>query len=48
MALILGISITTANNVCKEWLEKGFIKATSESKKGRKYELENKWLELID
>jgi len=47
IADLLGIHIRTALNLCKKWVENGFIIQHGAANKSRKYELEDKWVELI-
>ena len=47
IALILGISTRAANNICKTWVENGFIHATHEGKRGRGYVLNEKFESLV-
>lgn len=47
IADLLSIHPRTALNLCKKWVEKGFIIQHGEANKSRKYELAAKWLELI-
>jgi Fic family protein len=48
VALLFGLSIRAANNICNKWLEEGFVEASSEAKKNRGYFLEKKWRRLVD
>ena len=47
IAGLLGIHIRTALNLCKKWVESGFIIQHGAANKSRKYELADKWVELI-
>ena len=47
IANLLKIHPRTALNQCKKWLEAGFIIQHGDANKSRKYELADKWLELI-
>jgi Fic family protein len=47
ISLLLGLGIGASNNICKKWVEAGFIEASSEAKKNRGYLLSKKWLGLI-
>ena len=44
---LLNIHPRTALNLCKKWVDSGFIVQHGNANKTRKYELANKWLELI-
>jgi predicted transcriptional regulator len=48
LALLFGLGIGAANNICKKWLEAGFVEASSEAKKNRSYFLGKKWRKLIE
>jgi Fic family protein len=48
LALLFGLGIGAANNICKKWLEAGFVEASSEAKKNRGYFLGKKWRKLIE
>ncbi len=48
LALLMGIGIRAANNICNRWLESGFIEASSAAKKNRGYFLGKKWQKLIE
>ncbi len=48
VALLFGLSIRAANNICNQWVEKGFVEASSEAKKNRGYFLGKKWVKLIE
>ncbi len=47
IADLLGIHIRTALNLCKKWVESGFVIQHGTANKSRKYELADKWVELI-
>lgn len=47
IGLILGISTRAANNICKIWIEQGFINPTHGGKRGRGYILGEKFEELV-
>jgi Fic family protein len=47
ISLLLGLGIGASNNICKKWVEAGFVEASSEAKKNRGYLLSKKWLGLI-
>ena len=47
IGLILGISTRAANNLCKIWIEQGFITPTHGGKRGRGYVLGEKFEELV-
>lgn len=47
IGLILGISTRAANNLCKTWIEQGFITPTHGGKRGRGYVLGEKFEELV-
>ncbi len=47
IADLLGIHIRTALNLCKKWIENGFIIQHGAANKSRKYELADKWVALI-
>jgi len=47
IAELLGIQPRSALNVCKKWVEQGFIIQHGSAPKSRKYELAGKWLSLI-
>jgi Fic family protein len=47
IGLILGISTRAANNLCKIWIEQGFINPTHGGKRGRGYVLGKKFEELV-
>jgi len=47
IALTLGVSVRTANNLCIKWQEEDFIKANNQKRKGRKYSLTKKWLDIL-
>lgn len=47
IAELLQIHPRTALNQCKKWVENGFIIQHGDSNKSRKYELADKWLELL-
>lgn len=47
VALLFGLSIRAANNICNKWLEVGFVEASSEAKKNRGYFLAKKWSSLV-
>ena len=47
IGLILGISTRAANNLCKTWIEQGFISPTQGGKRGRGYVLGEKFEELV-
>lgn len=48
ISLLFGLGIAASNNICKKWLEVGFIEASSEAKKNRGYFLAKKWHKLIE
>lgn len=48
VALLFGLSVRAANNVCNKWLEEGFVEASSEAKKNRGYFLGKRWRGLLD
>ena len=48
VALLFGLSIRAANNICNKWLEAGFVEASSEAKKNRGYFLGKKWRKLVE
>jgi hypothetical protein len=41
------IHIRTALNLCKKWVDSDFITQHGSANKSRKYELSDKWLELV-
>lgn len=43
-----GFKPSTSSKLCKEWAEEGFLKMTDPSKKGRKYQLAEKYQDLIE
>ncbi|VAW83982.1 Fic family protein, partial [hydrothermal vent metagenome] len=47
IANLLGIHIRTALNLCKKWVESGFIIQYGTANKSRKYELADKWVKLL-
>lgn len=47
IAELLVIHPRTALNLCKKWLEEGFVIQHGSSNKSRKYELAGKWLEML-
>ena len=47
VADLLGVHIRTALNMCNRWCNEGFMVKIGEAPKSRKYELANKWLELV-
>ncbi len=47
IADLLKIHPRTALNQCKKWVDAGFVIQHGEANKSRKYELADKWLELI-
>ena len=47
IAGLLGIQQRTALNLCKKWIDAGFIHQHGEAKKSRKYELTDKWISLL-
>lgn len=47
IGLILGISTRASNNLCKIWIEQGFITPTQGGKRGRGYVLGEKFEELV-
>ena len=47
IADLLNIHIRTALNLCKKWVDSDFIIQHGNANKSRKYELSDKWLELI-
>ena len=44
---LLGVHIRTALNQCNRWCDEGFLIQHGEAPKSRKYELADKWLELV-
>ena len=48
VALLFGLGIRAANNICNKWLELGFLEASSEAKKNRGYFLAKKWRKLVE
>lgn len=48
VALLFGLGISAANNICNKWLEVGFVEASSEAKKNRGYFLGKKWRKLVE
>lgn len=44
---LLGIHRRTALNLCNQWRDEGFILQHGQANKSRKYELAQKWLELL-
>ncbi|MDC0857497.1 Fic family protein [Rickettsiales bacterium] len=48
ISLLFGLGIAASNNICRKWLEAGFVEASSEAKKNRGYFLAKKWHKLID
>ncbi len=48
VALLFGLGIRAANNICNKWLEVGFVEASSEAKKNRGYFLGKKWRRLVE
>jgi len=48
VALLFGLGIRAANNICNNWLEVGFVEASSEAKKNRGYFLDKKWRKLVE
>jgi len=47
IAELLNIHPRTALNLCKKWVDSDFIIQHGDANKSRKYELADKWLELI-
>ncbi len=47
IADLLGIHSRTALNLCKKWIDSGFIIQEGASNKSRKYELADKWMGLL-
>lgn len=47
IAELLNIHTRTALNLCKKWVDGEFINQHGDANKSRKYELADKWLELI-
>ncbi len=47
IAELLNIHIRTALNLCKKWVDSDFITQHGNANKSRKYELSDKWLELV-
>lgn len=47
IAELLAIHPRTALNSCKKWVEEGFVIQHGSGNKNRKYELAEKWLELV-
>lgn len=47
VADLLGVHIRTALNLCNRWCEEGFMIKLGDAPKSRKYELANKWIELV-
>ncbi len=47
IADLLGLHIRTALNHCNKWCDEGFMIQHGEAPKSRKYELADKWLELV-
>lgn len=47
IANLLGIQPRSALNLCHRWIDEGYLNVHNTSKKLRKYELAEKWLELI-
>lgn len=43
---LLGIQQRTALNLCRKWIDGGFILQHGEARKSRKYELAEKWIDL--
>jgi len=48
VALLFGLGISAANNICKKWIEVGFVEVSSEAKKNRGYFLRKKWRKLFE
>lgn len=48
VALLFGLGIRAANNICNKWLEVGFVEASSAAKKNRGYLLGRKWRKLVE
>ena len=44
---ILGVSMRQARNLLSQWVEAGWLEITDPSKKGRKYNLAEKYQELL-
>lgn len=44
---LFGFKTRTSTQICKEWVENGFLKVVDSSNKGRKYRLSKKYEELI-
>jgi DNA-binding CsgD family transcriptional regulator len=47
IATLLNIHPRTALNLCKKWVDNNFIIQHGDANKSRKYELADKWLELV-
>ncbi len=47
IAELLSIHPRTALNLCKKWVESEYIIQHGDANKSRKYELADKWLELV-
>ncbi len=47
ISLLFGLGISAANNICKKWIEVGFVEVSSEAKKNRGYFLRKKWRGLV-
>ena len=47
IAGLLGVHIRTALNLCNRWCDEGFMIQLGEAPKSRKYELADKWIELV-
>ena len=47
IADLLGIHTRTALNLCNRWCDEGFIVQLGKAPKSRKYELDDKWIELV-
>jgi Fic family protein len=47
IAMLLGVQPRTALNLCKQWMDDDFLIRHGEAKRSRKYELAEKWVELV-
>jgi hypothetical protein len=47
IAKLLGVQPRAALNLCKQWMADGFLIRHGEAKRSRKYELAEKWVELV-
>ena len=47
IAGLLGVHTRAALNLCNKWCDEGFMIRLGEAPKSRKYELADKWIELV-